>query len=474
MAPSELNSSRILSHSGVVPPALGFILPPDNVITMTLEDEILKEVRPAAAQDKKVSAVVQELSEKVVAEARKLEIHVDPMLVGSVAKGTHLKDPDIDLFMLFPESTGMEKLKECGLEIGRRVVKGREYYAQHPYIRGLYKGFQVDLVPCFRIRDTRSKMSAVDRTPFHTEFVKKNLKKGMADEVRLLKRFMKGIGCYGAEAKVQGFSGYLCELLVMRFGSFRAVLESAKDWKMGERAALPGYEGKDFDEPLTFVDPVDSDRNVASAVSLETLLRFVVACRVYLSEPDRKFFFPAPPEVWSADRIHSVAGVRLGNLIGVSFPKLDLIDDVLYPQLRKSLSAMTSLLERAEFEVEKSTIHVDDKTHLLIEMASRVLPKTRKHRGPSVNSENVNEFLAKWNSIGVSAPYIEDGRWWVMAQREFEKADDLLKAKMSQIPLGKDVKKLNGLNVQADDDLPVKENLPALTHHFDERMPWER
>ena len=441
---------------------------------MTLEDDILKEVRPPAAQDKKVHAIVEELSKKVLAEARKLDAHIEPMLVGSVAKGTHLIDPDIDLFMLFPESTGMEKLKESGLEIGRRVVKGREFYAQHPYIRGMYKGFQVDLVPCFRIRDTRAKMSAVDRTPFHTEFVKKNLKKGAADEVRLLKRFMKGIGCYGAEAKVQGFSGYLCELLVMRFGSFRAVLDAAKEWKMGEHLSLQGYEGKEFDEPLTFIDPVDLDRNVASAVSLETLLRFVVASRVYLSNEDRKFFFPAPPEVWTAERIRSVGGARLGNLIGVSFPKLDLIDDVLYPQLRKSLTAMTSLLERAEFEVEKSTIHVDEQTHLLIELESRVLPKTRKHRGPPVNSENVNEFLAKWNAIGVSAPYIEDARWWVLAQREYEKADDLLRAKMTKIPLGKDVKKLDRLTVEADDELPTKKNLAALTHHFDERMPWER
>jgi tRNA nucleotidyltransferase (CCA-adding enzyme) len=441
---------------------------------MTLEDDILKEIRPSAAQEKKVHAIVEELFERVVSESRKIDAHVEPMLVGSVAKGTHLKDPDIDLFMLFPESTGMDKLKECGLEIGRRVVKGREFYAQHPYIRGMYKGFQVDLVPCFRIRDTRSKMSAVDRTPFHTEFVKKNLKKGMADDVRLLKRFMKGVGCYGAEAKVEGFSGYLCELLVMRFGSFRAVLEAAKEWKMGERLSLPDYEGKEFDEPLTFIDPVDLDRNVASAVSLETLLRFVLASRVYLSRENRKFFFPESPEVWTADRIHSVAGSRLGNLIGVSFPKLDLIDDVLYPQLRKSLSAMTSLVERAEFEVEKSTIHVDEQTHLLIELETRVLPKTRKHRGPPVNSETVNEFLAKWNAIGVSAPYIEDGRWWVLAQREFEKAEDLLKAKMTQIPLGKDVKKLDRLMVEADDELATEKNLAALTHHFDERMPWER
>jgi len=207
---------------------------------MTLESEILKEIKPTVAQNKKVEALIEELSEMVIDESRQLDLHIEPMLVGSVAKSTHLKDPDIDLFLMFPESTPLDELKTKGLEIGKRILGGREHYAQHPYVRGMYKGFQVDLVPCFRIRDTRSKMSAVDRTPFHTEFIKKHIKKGEGDQVRLLKRFMKGIECYGAEAKVQGFSGYLCELIVMLFVSFQNVLEDETAWTVGQALGLEG------------------------------------------------------------------------------------------------------------------------------------------------------------------------------------------------------------------------------------------
>jgi len=441
---------------------------------MTIESDVLKSIRPTAAQDKRVMDVVEELAEMAVAEANKLKVHIEPMLVGSVAKGTHLKDPDIDLFMLFSESTPMEQLKEAGLAIGRKVLGGREHYAQHPYVRGTYKGFQVDMVPCFRIRDTRAKISAVDRTPFHTEFVKKNIKKGMADEVRLLKRFMKGIECYGAEAKVQGFSGYLCELLVLRFGSFRAVLGSGKNWKVGDALELPGFPGSEFPEPLTFIDPVDSKRNVASAVSPETMLRFILASREYLADPSLKFFFSAERVAWDSGRIGRVAGKRIQNLLSVTFPKLDLIDDVVYPQLRKSLGAITALLERAEFEVEKTSIHVDEVTHLLVELVSMSLPKSRKHRGPPVNSETVNEFLAKWNTLGISAPYIESGRWYVMTEREFERADALVKAKLEAIPLGKDVMKQKSFEVESADALLANKHLSALTHHFDDRMPWQR
>lgn len=441
---------------------------------MTLESDVLKEIKPSPAQDKKASAVVEELSEKVVEAARKLGLHIEPMLVGSVAKGTHLKDPDIDLFMLFPESTPLDQLKEKGLEIGRKTVEGKEHYAQHPYVRGMYRGYQVDLVPCFRIRDTRSKMSAVDRTPFHTEFVKKNIKKGEADQVRLLKRFMKGIECYGAEAKVQGFSGYLCELLVMRFGSFQKVLEAASGWTVGQVLELPGFEGKEFPEPLTFIDPVDSARNVASAVALETLLRFVLASREYLKSPDRKFFFPAERGTWNSERVREKAGKRIDNMISVTFAKLDLIDDVVYPQLRKSLVNMAALLERSDFEVEKTSVHVDGLTHLLVELKSMSLPKEKKHRGPPANSENVKDFLAKWNSLGVSAPFIEAGRWYVIVDRQFVRADALLKAKLKDIPLGKDVKKHGGLEVVSGKKLLQEEHLAALSRHFDEQMPWQR
>ncbi len=439
-----------------------------------MESEVLKRIKPTQAEDRKVLSAAEELSKKVIAAGRDLKVHVEPMLVGSVAKGTHLKDPDIDLFLLFPESTTVDELRSSGLAIGRKVVGGREHFAQHPYVRGDFKGFQVDLVPAFRIRDTRRKMSAVDRTPFHTEFVKKHLEKGLEDEVRLLKRFMKGIECYGAEAKVQGFSGYLCELLVMRFGSFKKVLEAAKDWKVGEALELPGHPGKEFPEPLTFVDPVDPTRNVASAVVPDTLVRFVQASREYLRSPSIRFFFPAERRAMSADEIERVADGRVANIVAITFPKLDLIDDVVYPQLRKSLSAVTALLEREEFEIEKTSIHVDSVTHLTVELAAMTLPKTRKHRGPPVRSENVDEFLAKWKTGGVSAPYVEDSRWYVMRERKWVRGDDLVRAMLEEIPLGKDVKEQGRFSVESGRGLLKKAHLEALSHHFDARMPWER
>jgi tRNA nucleotidyltransferase (CCA-adding enzyme) len=439
-----------------------------------VEKQVLKRVKPSAVEDRKVQRAIEALVPRVMSTASDLGAHIEPRLVGSVAKGTHLKGPDIDLFMLFPESTPVKELRELGLEIGRRVLGGEEHYAQHPYVRGMFEGFQVDLVPCFRIRDPMKRMSAVDRTPFHTEFVKANLEEDQRDQVRLLKRFMKGIGCYGAEAKVQGFSGYLCELLVISFGSFDGVLTAASGWTKGVALHLPDHPGRDFEEPLTFVDPVDSDRNVASAVSTESLRILIMAARAYNDRPGMEFFFPPERTVWTKGRLAKGAGERLGNMVGVSFERLDLIDDVLYPQLRKSLTSMRALLRRNDFEVVSTSLAVDKEVAMLLELSSLQLPRERVHRGPPAGSPNEHEFLAKWNDSGLSKPYTERGRWYVVVEREHRLADRLLKEEIKSLTLGKDIRKLREFEVVSGEALLSRRFAGALTKHLDERLPWER
>ena len=441
---------------------------------LRLEREVLKEIRPTAAEDRRVQAVVAELESEVDRTASELGAHLETMLVGSVAKGTHLKNPDIDLFMLFPESTSVQRLRETGLEIGRRVLGGEEHYAQHPYVRGVFGGFEVDLVPCFKVRDTRRKLSAVDRTPFHTEFVRSQLRQEQRDEVRMLKRFMKGIGCYGAEAKVQGFSGYLCELLVMRFGGFSGVLEAATGWRRGQTLELPGHPGSEFSDPLTFVDPVDSGRNVASAVSMASLTRLIAASRSYRERPKREFFFPRGRRAWGAKRLSEAAGGRLENTLCVSTLTPDLIDDVLYPQLRKSLSSTVAFLRRNDFEVVGTSVHVGEDAFLLVELERIQLAAERVHRGPPVDSPNAHEFLSKWSSAGLSKPYKERGRWYVVVEREYPRADDLLRAGVSELTHGKDIGKSAEFVVASGRELLDGRYRDALTGYLDERMPWNR
>jgi tRNA nucleotidyltransferase (CCA-adding enzyme) len=127
---------------------------------------------------------------------------------------------------------------------------------------------------------------------YHTDYIKTHLKATMHDEVRLLKKFMQGIGVYGAEIKVGGFSGYLCELLVMNYGSFMGVVEAFADYSRRIVIDLEGYYAKRerdlellFSEPLVIVDPIDKARNVASAVQTQKLYEFVAAARAFMQSP---------------------------------------------------------------------------------------------------------------------------------------------------------------------------------------------
>ena len=103
---------------------------------------------------------------------------------------------------------------------------------------------------------------------------------GREDDVLLLKQFMKGIGVYGSELKVGGFSGYLAELLVLCYGSFAGVLQAAIRLEAGN-VHRPGRASgkKTHDEPLVVVDPVDPNRNVAAALTLDKMFQFAAASR---------------------------------------------------------------------------------------------------------------------------------------------------------------------------------------------------
>ncbi|HQQ25676.1 MAG TPA: nucleotidyltransferase domain-containing protein, partial [Methanomassiliicoccales archaeon] len=176
---------------------------------MSLEEEVLRKLRPRAGTVRRLEEAVERLKRSTDASISRSGLDLRTMLVGSVAKGTYVGEPDIDLFVLFPEDVERKDLERVGLRIGQEVLGGETRYAEHPYTHGEMDGFEVDLVPCYEVKDASQIRSAVDRTPFHTRFVLSHLDDGKRDQVLLLKQFMKGIGVYGAEAKVQGFSGYL-------------------------------------------------------------------------------------------------------------------------------------------------------------------------------------------------------------------------------------------------------------------------
>ena len=446
---------------------------------MAVEGNILAKIRPSADEERHLSEVVRELKERVTTVLKEKGWEAKPILVGSVAKGTHLTGTEVDLFVAFPPDLPREDLELRGLALGELLERRARMYAEHPYTRGWYRGTEVEIVPCYRVQDATQRMSAVDRTPLHADYVLGRLAEDQADEVRLLKAWTQGVGVYGAEAKVRGFSGYLCELLVLRYGRFRAVLEASLGWSRGQKIELDRAATKEFTEALVVVDPIDGGRNVASAVSVDQLATFVHAAREYLRAPSERFFFPRPLKSLSVAQLRALAKRRGTGLIAVAIRAPAVTEDVLYPQLRKAHGALEDLLVREGFAVHDARFDVADEEALfLFELIVPALPRVIRHEGPPIWVRNAKEFVEKWTDDRrtLSGPFITGDRWSVDLVRDATTAEDLLRASAKGLSLGKDLEKSarRSLKVYEGTSALKAPYAPAWTRLLDKRFPWER
>ena len=385
-----------------------------------------------------------------------------------------MKNPDIDIFLRFPKDLGKDKLKNLGIEIGKSIIPdGFAKYAEHPYWRGIYNGFEVDIVPCYKISSPEEKISAVDRTPFHTEYIKKILKDEQKDEIRLLKAFLKGIGIYGAEAKIHGFSGYLSELLILKYGNFENVLANVARWRKRVYLYI-GERGKRFKDPVVFIDPVDPNRNAASAVSEESKSLFIHASRSYVNEPSTNFFFPNPIVPLSSEIIKEKIDERGTFFYVFEFPKPNIIDDNLYPQINRTMEALAKILK--DFGVI-STFYIvqDSKVYFIIELAKNNLPRVKIHEGPPVWHQNSKNFIERWRNKALRGPYIKGYRFFVEVERESNSIGEVLSHNLPNYKLGKEFDKLkNEINFGEIWDFIEKLDKKELTNFFEFTFPWER
>lgn len=445
---------------------------------MSLEADVLKRVVPSAEEEKRLRATVEDVKARVSRAVETFGIPAEPLLVGSVAKGTHLTPTEIDIFVLFPRDTDRSTLERVGLALGEFLEDKKRMYAEHPYTRGMWNGFEVEVVPCYRIRDASEKMSAVDRTPLHARYVIDRVGKEQRDEIRLLKAFCEGVGVYGAEARVQGFSGYLCELLVLKCGTFRKVLEAATRWRGHEVViALEAPAAKRFEEPLVVVDPVDAGRNVASAVGEETLATFVHAANQFLARPRLQFFFPETRMPLTAARAKRILAARGTTLVGLTIPAPPLTEDVVYPQVRKAHRAVEDACRRADFRIVRSRFAVVGTTVvLLFEFEVFALPAAQKHRGPPVWVKNADDFLKKWRGAkgALSAPRIEGDHWVVDVRRQHTDAGRLIRAHLPEWSLGSSLDKAaKKARLLRDSQVLTKAFLPEVTALLAPRFPWD-
>jgi len=435
---------------------------------------VLGKITPGKVDRVKVESISKDLVSKVSFACKLEGIDAVVRVEGSVAKDTWLREnPDIDVFVRLPTSIPRANLGEVGLKVARKAAEGLlqvERFAEHPYLEVLVDGYWADIVPCYDAAPGEWR-SATDRTPYHTDYVIRHLKADLRGQVRLLKKFMQAIGVYGAEIKVGGFSGYLCELLIMRYGSFVETLEAFASYDRGLVVDIEGFYAQRqrelsllFGEALVVVDPVDRGRNVASAVKPEKLYLFVGAARAFLKKSGWEFFDPPEMRVLSVEDLKRQLSARGSSMVFVVVDQVGAVPDVIWGQLYRTVRSLRKVLQLSDFKVLRSSVWSDENavSVFVFELEQRTLSRVRRHVGPPLERKSESEhFLDKYagNKAAFSGPYVEDGRWVVEIPRKTTDAVALLVEKLADGGKGVGVASLIAGSIRAGFEVLVDDEI---------------
>lgn len=395
-------------------------------------DSVIKKITPTEKEKKDTQKFIQSvlLVSKRIVETDGLK----QVLSGSYIRDTWMTNKkEFDLFILFPENTTREELEKNGIEVGKKIttkLKGefKIAYAEHPYVRAKIGAYDIDIVPCYNLKSADKIKSAVDRTPFHNKWLSRNLDPKLSSQVRLLKKFTKTLEIYGSDTKTSGLSGYLCELLIIHHGSFEKFVKAASKWEPGK--VLINMKGdmekpilKNFrEQPLVLIDPVDNKRNVAAAFSPENFMKLVYYSKEFVKKPSINFFFRSHVR-FNPKVLEKRIRERETKIIGIKFSRPDIIDDTLWPQLRKTTKRISDILEDAEFNVLNSEAFTDEKNCILLfELGVWKLPQVRKLTGPSIFiSDRASQFVNKYSPGRV---WVEESNFVAEIKRKFTEAED--------------------------------------------------
>ncbi len=263
-----------------------------------LLSEAIKGIRP----DKKYEEDILIRTDNIIKKINKNIKDAKVILGGSGAKGTWLKTFDADIFVKFNYNKYKDKSDELSdilyKTLKRLYPKIIRLYGSRDYFQIKQDKFTFEIIPILDIRKTTEAKNITDVSPLHSKFVLKSKK--LADEIRLTKQFCKACNIYGAESYIRGFSGYICEILTIHYGSFLKLIKNAAKWKDPVIVDIKKYyKGKDiFKEvnksklvsPLIIIDPVQKDRNAAAALSNEKFEFFKKKAKEFIKKPSKEFF----------------------------------------------------------------------------------------------------------------------------------------------------------------------------------------
>jgi len=406
-----------------------------------MKSDVIKKSKeiaiPNNIQRKKVDRIANQVFSLISEAAGKQKSVVSVHFGGSYAKETWTPEKiDIDIFVKFKKTTSEKNFEIIGKKIGfDSLKKFKPYvrYSEHPFVEADINGVGVNVVPCYDIKKGEWK-SAADRSTFHTEFMSGNLTGPMKDDIRILKCFLKINGMYGAEIAKQGFSGYVCEVLVYYLGSFENVLKKMAKIQNNE---IIGESPRKFESPIVIIDPIDRNRNLGAAISIDNVANFILLARNFLKKNSISYFkektkMKIPKELAK-------------NTLVINFKYKKRSDDIIYGQIKRSSSSIESQLNKEGFNVLRNDVvaYDENKACLVFLLESLNTSKNEVRAGPDVFSK---DFAIKFININSKKSKLmwtdKDGKLQSLQRRRYDNAksylNDLIKNHIGEsgIPKG--------------------------------------
>jgi tRNA nucleotidyltransferase (CCA-adding enzyme) len=173
--------------------------------------------------------------------------------------------------------------------------------------------------------------------------------------------------------------------------------------------------------PLVVIDPVQKDRNIASALSNEKYNAFVELCKKVLANPSEEWF--KRKEI-TIDTLESKAADNY--LIILKASPLEGKEDVVGCKILKLMDHVKQILKKNDFKIIDSDWEWKNEVLIWFIIDNQPLPKLKIHYGPPLDDqENLTTFKEKWKDYEIQKSH--DNKVFVMLERQFMDPVSLIK-----------------------------------------------
>ncbi len=379
--------------------------------------KVLSTCKPSKEEELHLQRVVKEVISKIKIPG------ATPILGGSGAKNTWLKGThDIDIYVKFNVHQYSHKSDQLagllGKVLKKQFAKIEHLHGSRDYFQIKVLPYTVEVVPILDIKKASEAKNITDFSHLHVQYVQKHRK--LADDIRLAKLFTRAQGVYGAESYIQGFSGYVMELLVIHYDSFMKMVKAVAKWKdrtiIGNKKEAEQLNAAKKVSPLILLDPVQPERNAAAALSEEKYQQLIKTCQGFIRHPSEKYF--------EEQEINWERLKKKGKIIYCKVAPLKTKKDVAGAKLLKAFEYCRNEVGRAGFKLHMAGWQYGQESFFYFVVDKKPLNSFMLRSGPPLkHKQGVVHFRKQHKKV-----VVKDGRLYARVPRTFIHLEDCLKA----------------------------------------------